>query len=74
MVVSNEDLLKVEGVVPVECSVQFESDNPVSMNFHVVSKLPYRMIVGLEGIKALRVTIDASERTLTSKHPNGRTV
>jgi hypothetical protein len=51
VVVYNEDLLKVKEIV--NCSVQFKSNDLVSMNFHIVSKLSHRMIVGQKGIELL---------------------
>jgi hypothetical protein len=56
VVVGNEDLLSVQG--QVSCEVQFESNAPVDLNFHVVSKLPYRSIIGMEGMKIINVTLD----------------
>jgi hypothetical protein len=65
VVVGNEDLLTVEG--QVQCRVAFESDPPVTMDFHVVSRLPYRTIIGLAGMKTMLVLLDASEMSVTSK-------
>jgi hypothetical protein len=65
VVVGNEDLLSVQG--QVSCAVQFESNNPVDLNFHVVSKLPYRSIIGMEGMKIINVTLDPSSMTVHSR-------
>jgi hypothetical protein len=49
VVVGNEDLLSVKGQVTFE--VMFEHDPPVELCFHVVSKLPYNSIIGMEGMR-----------------------
>ena len=65
VVVGNEDLLQVEG--QVTCVAAFESDPSTEMIFHVVSKLPYRMIIGLSGMKSLQVMLDVPEMAIISK-------